>query len=212
MKLRKRLPESRSQKKERLAGERARRETERERLLKRREAWLVQQEEAFAVWREWRRAVNRRLESGDAYAHFEAVHRQWWDWIRHVGMPDAELTIAIQRWRDGLPFDPEPVVAWLEEGPRRGDAPLLRLSRRLPLDEAQKARLRTLVLRLVDLPYWHRAFRAYARLAPILDTPLFRAALQARQAAGGAPGCHADALLDALDQAARMRQERTPKP
>ena len=42
MKLKKRLPESRSQKKERLAADRDRRELDREQALGRREAWLAQ--------------------------------------------------------------------------------------------------------------------------------------------------------------------------
>lgn len=204
MKLRKRLPESRSQKRERLAGERERRAVDRDLALKRREMWLQQQEENLDVWKTWRRAVNRRLESEEAYARFEATHRALWDFFRHVGLPAADTTIAIQRWRDGLPFEVEPIVAWVEDGPRQRDLPLWRLLRRQRLDEGQKERLRTMALRLVDLPYWHRGFREGARLARVLDGDAFRAALGARRLRGGESGARAAAMLAQLEQARRM--------
>lgn len=207
MKVRKRLPESRSQKKLRLAGERELRNSERTLARHRREMLLRQQEESLQLWKVWRGAVKRRNDSDDAYAHFEATHRALWDFFRHFGMPDADATLALQRWKDGRPFEVEPLVGWAERGPRRGDLPLLALIKRQPIDEPQKERLRALVLRIVDLPYFHRNFRGYARLARRLDSPGFRAALRVR-AIGGNP--RAVAVEAHLEQEARMRAANQP--
>lgn len=203
MKLRKRLPESRSQKKLRLAGERELRNADRTLARHRREMLVRQQEESLQLWKTWRGAVKRRLDSDDAYDHFESTHRALWDFFRHYGMPDAETTIALQRWRDGLTFEVEPLVGWAERGPRRGDLPLLALIKRQTLDDSQRERLRVLVLRIVDLPYFHRNFRGYARLARVLDSPAFRAALEVRTL-GDNP--RADAILAHLEQESRMRR------
>ena len=114
MKLKKRLPESRSQKKDRLASDKDRKGIERERAMARREQWMAQQEKQSALFHEWRHAVKTRLESDDAYARFEKIHLGYWDYFRHAGMPSAELSLAVQRWRDGRPVDPEILVSALE--------------------------------------------------------------------------------------------------
>jgi hypothetical protein len=201
-KLKKRLPESRSQKKERLDGERSRRVADRELALKRRERWLSQQEETLVVWKEWRHAIKHRLDSDAAYARFEAAHQQWWDWFRHYGMPDADVTIALQRLRDGRPADPQPLIDLLANSPPGRFASLLRpLRRMLPTPPSPEMRrpLIEVVVRVVDLPFWHRDFRAYARLARRIDDPSLRAALQARVLLGGEIGARAAEVLRYLD-------------
>ena len=203
MKLRKRLPESRSQKKQRLAGERERRIADRALARRRHEMLLRQKEESLQIWIVWRGAVKRRNDSDEAYAHFEQTHRALWDFFRHWGMPDADTTLALQRWKDGRPFPVDPLVGWAEDGPRRGDLPLLALLKRQRFTDDQAERLRALVLRIVDLPYWHRNFRGYARLARGLDSDSFRAALHGRALLGSQ---RAAAVLAHLEQEARMRR------
>lgn len=172
MKLKKRLPESRSQKKERLAADRDRRELDREQALGRREAWLAQHDRGKALYHEWRNATLHRLDSDAAYAHFEAVHRSYWDLFRHIGMPSTELSLALQRHKDGKPVDPEPLVEELETQLkfRPHVAHLLRqLLRAGALSPSQQDRVCSVLLRRLAYDGWHRHFRALARLARALD-------------------------------------------
>jgi len=167
MKLRKRLPESRAEKRERLKSEKQNRLSERELALRRKELWLRQQEESREVWKVWRRAVKHRLDSDASYAEFEKTHLALWDWFRHVGMPDAEATLAMQRRADGKPFSMEPLVNWVASGPRRADSTLWRWVAATPLDPDQKRAIGAMVLRAVDRPYCFRGFR---RLGPLVRT------------------------------------------
>lgn len=198
MKLRKRLPESRSRKRERLASERDLRRSDRELALQRKEHWLRGQEENLAVWKEWRRAVNRRLDSADDHARFEEVHRRLWDYFRHAWMPDAETTLALQRHADGLPVDWTPVVERVAAGPRRGDRAYWRLLRKASLTDAHRDRLREVIVRAVDLSYWHIGFPELARLARRADTPALRSDLLERLELGEGIGARARRVLAVL--------------
>lgn len=201
MKLKKRLPESRSQKRERLASDRDRRALDRAQMFDRREAWLAQQEQGKALYHEWHHAVTNRLTSEEAYARFEEIHAHYWDFFRHAGLPSTELSLAIQRHRDGKPGEPEPIIAALEI---RITKRLLRIAkqvaRRGALSENQKCRLCTLILACIDFPRWHREFTELARLARALAHPELRAQLEARL-----PDAHAAALLQHLDQEAKIK-------
>lgn len=211
MKLKKRLPESRSQKKERLAADRDRRALDREQALGRREAWLAQHDRGKALYHEWRNATLHRLDSDDAYAHFEAVHRSYWDLFRHIGMPTTELSLALQRHRDGKPFDPEPLVEELEVQVRflpRIAHLLKQLARAGRLSDEQQGRLHSVLCRQLAFDGWHRHFRTLARLARALDSAALRARLQAL------PATPQVALLwEHLEQETRMAPHapRTPK-
>lgn len=169
-------------------------------MLERREAWLAQQEQGKALYHEWRHAVAHRLASEAAYAHFEEVHGRYWDFFRHAGLPNTELSLAIQRHRDGKPADPEPVLAALE---LRLNKRLIRIAKQLALRDRltldQKRRLGALVLSAIDFPRWHREFTELARLARALPQPEFRSQVEARL-----PHPHAVALLQHLDQEATM--------
>ena len=168
MKLKKRLPESRSQKKERLASDKDRKGVERERALARREQWIAQQEKQSALFHEWRHAVQNRLESDDAYARFESVHRGYWDYFRHAGMPSAELSLAIQKWRDARPVEPEVLVSALVESEKfsRHVADLVRkLARAGQLSHNQVRCVQRFVLHHARFPGWHTDYRHLARLA-----------------------------------------------
>ena len=174
MKLKKRPPESRSQKRERLAADRGRREMDREQARDRREAWLAQHDKGKVLFHEWRNAVQHRLDSDAAYVNFEAVHRRYWDLFRHIGMPSTELSLALQRHRDGKSVNPEPVVEELETQVyfRPQLAHLAKqLVRENTLTDEQVARLRTVLLRRVAFAGWHRHFRYLVRLARALDGP-----------------------------------------
>ncbi|WP_394796262.1 hypothetical protein [Armatimonas sp.] len=181
MKLKKRLPESRSQKKERLAADRDRRELDREQALGRREAWLAQHDRSKVLFHEWRNAVLHRLDSDTAYANFEAVHRSYWDLFRHIGMPSTELSLALQRHRDGKPVDPEPLLEELEtQSKLRPQLAHLtkQLVRKKRLTDDQLARLRAVLLRHLAFEGWHRHWCHLTRLARALEGPELRAQLQ----------------------------------
>jgi len=170
-------------------------------MLDRREAWLAQQDVGKVLYLEWRHAVDHRLESDAAYARFEEVHTRYWNYFRHVGLPNTELSLALQRHKDGKPVDPEPIVTALEE---RVTKRLLRLAKQLvragACSESQKRRLRALVLRCSDLPKWHREFPELARLTRALAHPELHDQLVARL-----PDPHAVVLLKHLDHEAQQR-------
>lgn len=181
MKLKKRLPESRSQKKERLAADRDRRELDREQALGRREAWLAQHDRSKVLFHEWRNAVLHRLDSDTAYANFEAIHRSYWDLFRHIGMPSTELSLALQRHRDGKPLDPEPLIEELETQSKfRPQLAHLtkQLVRKKRLTDDQLARLRAVLLRHLAFEGWHRHWCHLTRLARALEGAELRAQLQ----------------------------------
>lgn len=180
MKLRKRLPESRAEKRERLKSEKQNRLSERELALRRKELWLRQQEESRDVWKVWRRAVKHRLDSDASYAEFEQTHLALWDWFRHAGMPDSEATLAMQRRADGKPFPMEPLVNWVATGPRRADSTLWRWVASTPLTPDQKQAIGAMVLRAVDRPYFFRGFRRLGPLARASETPWLRDELAQR--------------------------------
>jgi hypothetical protein len=168
VKLKKRLPESRSQKKERLASDKDRKGIERERAMARREQWIAQQEKQSAHFHTWRHAVNNRLESDEAYARFEEIHRGYWDYFRHVGMPDTELSLAIQRWRDGRSVDAEVLVSALVEDEyfsRHLASFVRKLARSRQLSGNQVRRVQRFVLIYAEYPGWHADYRHLARLA-----------------------------------------------
>ena len=168
MKLKKRLPESRSQKKERLASDKDRKGIERERAIARREQWIAQQEKQSALFHEWRHAVKNRLDSDDAYARFEEVHRGYWDYFRHAGMPDTELSLTIQRWRDGRSVDAEVLVSALvaqEKFSRHLASFVRKLARAGELSGNQVRRVQRFVLAHAAFPGWHADYRHLARLA-----------------------------------------------
>lgn len=168
MKLKKRLPESRSQKKERLASDKDRKGIERERAMARREQWIAQQEKQSALFHEWRHAVQNRLESDEAYARFETVHRGYWDYFRHAGMPDTELSLTIQRWHDGRSIDAEVLVSALVERAsfsRHLASFVRKLARAGRLSENQARRVQRYVLVHASFPGWHADYRHLARLA-----------------------------------------------
>lgn len=209
MKLKKRLPESRSQKKERLAADRDRRELDREQARDRREAWLAQHDRGKALYHEWRNATLHRLDSDTAYAHFEAVHRSYWDLFRHIGMPSTELSLALQRHRDGKPVDPEPLVEELESQviflPRIAHL-LKQLARAGRLSDHQQSRLHAVLCRQLAFDGWHRHFRVLARLARALDrqSPALRERLQALPATP-----QVTLLWEHLEQETRMTPAAT---
>jgi len=207
MKLRRRLPESRSRKKERLASERDLRRSDRDLALQRKERWLKDREENLAVWKEWRRAVNRRLDSSDDYARFEDVHRRLWDFFRHAWMPDAETTISLQRYADGLPVDWTPVLERVAAGPRRGDRVLWRLLRRAELSASHREMLVPLVVRVVDLPYWHTGFPELARLARHAWSDGLASELAVRAVGGGGTS---DRVRAVIGSAGRGWNQETP--
>jgi hypothetical protein len=182
VKLKKRLPESRSQKRERIAADRDRRAMEREQARDRREAWLAQHDRSKVLFHEWRNAALHRLDSDEAYTHFEEVHRRYWDLFRHIGMPSTELSLTLQRHRDGKPLDPEPLVEELETQARFHPAIahlVKQLLREDQLSPHQKCRVRAVLLRRLAFEGWHRHFRHLVRLARALDGPELRQQLQA---------------------------------
>jgi hypothetical protein len=207
MKLRKRLPESRSEKRERLKSEKQNRVSDRELALRRKELWLRQQDESLEVWKQWRRAVKHRLDSDDAYRHFEETHLALWDWFRHAGMPGAEATLAMQRRADGLPFDIDPIVDWIASGPRRADATLWDWVARAELDDPQRAAVGAMVLRVVDLPFWFRGFSRLRRLARAIDSAWLRRELEKRAAGDDDSAQRARMLRDAFSQGLEGRGE-----
>jgi polyhydroxyalkanoate synthesis regulator phasin len=209
VKLKKRLPESRSQKKERLSADRDRRELDREQARDRREAWLAQHDRGKALYHEWRNATLHRLDSDTAYAHFESVHRSYWDLFRHIGMPSTELSLALQRHRDSKPVDPEPLVEELETQSkfRPHVAHLVKqLIREGKLSQNQKRRVGSVLVRRLAYDGWPRHFRALARLARALDCqcPVLRQ--QLTQLPQTPQLTH---LLEHLEQEARMTRQET---
>ena len=206
MKLKKRLPESRSQKKERLAADRDRRTLDREQALGRREAWLAQHDRGKALYHEWRNAILHRLDSDAAYAHFESVHRSYWDLFRHIGMPSTELSLALQRRCDGKAFSPEPLVEALET--QTHFSPLVahlikQFARDNALSPEQCRRVQAVIVRRFVFVGWHRHFRHLVRLARALDSTELRQQLQSL------PSTPQLAHLQAhLEQETRMRRFR----
>ncbi len=182
MKLKKRLPESRSQKKERLAADRDRRAMERVQALDRREAWLAQHDRSKVLFHEWHNAVVRRLDSDAAYERFEATHRRYWDLFRHVGLPSTELSLTLQRHHDGKPLDPEPLVDELEH--QTHFSPLVahltkQLARENALSPEQRLRVQAVIVRRAAFDGWHRHIRYLARLARAVSSPELSCQLQA---------------------------------
>jgi len=202
VKLRKRLPETRAEKRERLQSEKQNRISDRELALRRKELWLRQQEENLEVWKTWRRAVKHRLDSDAHYRVFEDTHRALWDWFRHAGMPDSEATLAMQRKADGLPYESEPLVHWIASGPRRADFVLWRWVADFPLDDAQRRAVGAMILRAVDCPYWYRGFRRLGPLAVAADSRWLRTELASRVARDNSDGIGARAgwLLGCLER------------
>lgn len=120
----------------------------------------------------------------------EASHAAWneacatlhasYDQLAFPGGLEQELELLKER----DPGSIEMAVRFLEADPwffRSGyiKADLLRWLRRAPLSDAQLGRLRGVVLERIEGP-GRREFRRYARFAPRLDTPEFRAAIRAR--------------------------------
>ena len=202
MKLRKRLPETRAEKRERLQSEKQNRLSDRELALRRKELWLRQQEENLGAWKTWRRAVKHRLDSEAHYRVFEDTHRALWDWFRHAGMPDSEATLAMQRKADDLPYESEPLVHWIASGPRRADWVLWRWVADMTLDETQRRSVGAMILRVVDTPYWYRGFRRLGPLALAADSPWLRTELESRSAQNNSDGIVARAgwLLGYLER------------
>ena len=203
MKLKKRLPESRSQKKERLAADRDRRAMERVQALDRREAWLAQHDRSKVLFLEWRNAVVHRLDSDAAYERFETVHRRYWDLFRHVGLPSTELSLTLQRHHDGKPLDPEPLVDELEHqthfSPRVAQL-VKQLAREGTLSENQRLRVQAVIVRRAAFPGWHRHIRYLARLARAVNTPALSCQLQLLPKTPPT-----EYLLAHLEQAAQMQ-------
>lgn len=182
MKLKKRLPESRSQKKERLAADRDRRALDRAQARDRREAWLAEHDRSRALYHEWRSAVVHRLDSEEAYQRFEEIHRCYWDLFRHIGLPSTEVSLALQRHKDARPADPEPLVEALESAPHFPTHIAHALKQQLRAGEltpGQKARVRAVVVHHCGFIGWHKSLRALVRLARVLDGPELRTALAA---------------------------------
>ena len=155
---------------------------EREHARDRREAWLVQHDQGKVLFHEWHSAVQRRLDSDKAYTHFEEVHRRYWDLFRHIGMPSTELSLTVQRHRDGKTVDSEPLIEALESQQhfRPQIAHLVKqLLREGQLSNNQKCRVRRVLLRRLAFDGWHRHFCHLARLARALDSPELRQQLQA---------------------------------
>lgn len=176
---------------------------EREQALERREAWLAQQDRGKALFHEWRSAVSRRLDSDDAYARFEKVHQRYWDFFRHIGMPSTELSLALQRHRDGKPVNPEPLVEELEHQPHfhpRIAHVLKQLARTGALSHEQERRVVRVLLHHLAFPGWHRNLRDLTRLACALDPTLLHEALQ--NLPDSPPRAY---LLRQLEQDAKMR-------
>ena len=172
--------------------------------MARREQWMAQQERQSALWHTWRHAVKSRLESDEAYTRFEKIHRGYWDYFRHVGMPDTELSLAVQRWRDGRPVDSEVLVLALEER-ERFCAPIADMVRKLAraglLSESQVRRVQIYVLRHAGFAGWHGNFRHLARLArAVLENDLAERIAELPRTSMTA------ALLAHLDQENKMRR------
>jgi hypothetical protein len=169
-KLKKRLPESRSEKRERLASEKELRGRDRQLAQARQLQWREQQKRNETLFREWRSAVAHRLDSGEAYLHFEAVHRRDWDLIRPIWLPNVDCSLAYQRLLDGKSADPEPLLDFLSDGhpkPRR----FLRKLKKLALTPMQTDRLHKIVLENLAQPRWHARTREYVALLRRFSTP-----------------------------------------
>jgi hypothetical protein len=200
-KLKKRLPESRSEKRERLASESELNRRQKEQARARHAVRQKQQERESQVFLEWRTLMKRRLE-------FEAFHRQYWDYFRFSGMPDAELALTVQRWKDTKPVAPEVVLEYLESQ-RRLSVPLARIAKQLAFrgewSEGQRRRLQKMVLRHLEAPRWHANFKYLARLSRALDDETFYDEVHVRSLRSDIGGEMAIALLT------HLRQERTMK-
>jgi hypothetical protein len=198
-KLKKRLPESRSEKRERLASEKELRGRDKELARARMAQWQADAKQRNTMLREWRVAVDNRLASDKAYAHFEVIHARDWDLIRPVWLPNVELSLALQRLADGRVADLEPIISWLESEPRypRYGLHLLKKAR---FSNCQRRRLQALVLRVLGHPEPVCGLRYWLRLGRKLGTPAFREQVAAL------PGERAQRLL------AHLNQERTMQP
>lgn len=118
-------------------------------------------------------------------------------------LPEAFWT-SIEQVQSGDPAGAELLIEFLEADPyyfRSGylKADVLRWLGRIPLDEAQKGRLRTVVLNVIPLG-WRREFRRYCAFAKRLDSPTFRHDLAALAASKDTDTSNrARRMLNALD-------------
>lgn len=197
-KLKKRLPESRSEKRERLASEKELRSRDKELARARLAQQKSDTQQRNTLLREWRAAVDNRLLSEEAYTYFETIHTRDWDLIRPYWLPNVELSLAVQRLADGREGDPQPIIEWLETGPNY-PAMGLHLLKRARLSDCQWLRLQTLVLQVVTQPEKVFQFRYWLRLARKLYTPPFREQVAALS------GERARMLLAHLDQERSMQ-------
>jgi hypothetical protein len=165
-KLKKRLPESRSEKRERLASEKDRKAAERALFRVRREKCGL----VLRILQDWRIAVERRLDSDEAYARFEAIHLRDWDIIRPIWLPDVTCSLEYQHLLDGKPTDPEPLLEYLSKDPPNSQK-LLRQFKKLVLTPTQTEQLHTIALEALAKPYWHARTREYIALLRRFMTP-----------------------------------------
>ncbi|MGC4043861.1 MAG: hypothetical protein QM758_08635 [Armatimonas sp.] len=197
-KLKKRLPESRSEKRERLASEKELRSRDKELARARLAQLKTDAQYRDTLLREWRIAVDNRLLSDEAYVRFEAIHSRDWDLIRPYWLPNVELSLAVQRLIDGRDTDPEPIIAWLETGPSH-PATALHLLKRANLSDCQRIKLQALVLHTLARTTPICSFRYWIRLARKLYTPAFHDQVTML------PGERARILLAHLEQERTMR-------
>ncbi len=165
-KLKKRLPESRSEKRERLASEKDRKAHERALFRVRREKCGL----VLRILKDWRIAVERRLDSDEAYARFDAIHRRDWDIIRPIWLPSVAISLEYQHLLDGKPADPEPLLEYLSQDSPKSQK-LLRKIKKLVLDPVQTDRLHTIALDVLAQPRWHARTREYIALLRRFMTP-----------------------------------------
>ncbi len=165
-KLKKRLPESRSEKRERLASEKDRKAHERALSRVRREKCGL----VLRILKDWRIAVERRLDSDEAYARFEAIHRRDWDIIRPIWLPNVECSLEYQHLLDEKPTDPEPFLDYLCEDPVNSRK-LLRNLKKMSLSSTQTERIHVISLQALAKPGWHARTREYIALLRRFMTP-----------------------------------------
>jgi hypothetical protein len=191
------LPESRGQRRKRLA------QVDTERNLGRESARVWEERHREFLESYWD-AYRHRLESDALYAHFDALQARLYDLPPPANLPHAhreslEFERANQRMLDSHPVDWDVLIAFLERDPYTGCSgylkeKILRRLKRAPLTETQKARLRAMLLAQVCKPP-RREARDYCRLAIVLDEPSFRQKLDRLEEVGGV---WAGWMLDAL--------------
>jgi hypothetical protein len=196
-KLKKRLPESRSEKRERLASEKDRKAIERALFRVRREKCGL----VLRILQDWRIAVERRLDSDEAYARFEATHTRDWDIIRPIWLPSVACSLEYQHLLDGKPTDPEPLLDYLSQDPPNSRK-LLRQFKKLVLTPTQTERLHTIALGILAQSHWHARTREYIALLRRFMTP------ELYEKVAGLPGEKRELLCWHLSQELSMKDDQ----